>query len=803
MAVSHETKKRIEKYFDNSRSAPLFVAVDSEGIVKDFSGQINFAPNANKIRLCEFFKGDDRPDLSLVRYELNRRFRENDHYRAILLGLGEYLAFRGAAEAERELRAFYDLRLLNNAKLLVPLRCVANVLQKICRRDPRFQSVCILDAKNSQETLNLEIVSPKITLPVEKGNKLLCRSNEAGKPVRETVAANFNELVKKFGLGVKNVCAQTAQQPGDDFLSYVITRVDDVFDVLKGMLRNLDDSFRALGTEEQWSSLYEELVKAGSFEKVLEKFDVPQDPDEALLERLPTTDFQGWLWFLELKRRAAANLIPARRAYLLFVLNSTDRFEEFRKRLLHAILETPGDSPMFRAFYNERKKLLKLFDRDEIGKFIRANRTDKTMTLRRLTDATEPERREIVSFVAQNGWNVDDIRNVYPCLADYLAPFVFHAWDDASTERFTQYFERYRKQKLANKLEPDFKEEVEQLAFDGYCNLLPTRDAAVDELNKECKEGKKITLLWVDALGAEFVPFIAQLCQQHRLACDVTLARANLPTITSQNRQFYEDWDGERDMTKELDETKHKEKGGFNYQKTPLPIHLERELEIVRNTIKEAEARLNGGAEKVVIASDHGASRLAVLSGQEEKCDGDARGEHSGRCCPVGSGNVPKNVPGLMYEESWYVFANYTRFPHSRKANVEVHGGATLEEVVVPVIVVAKKGLNGPGKIEFTSANVKKGSSSSPTTLELFAENGLVCPELEISINGTLVRRAGARKDDERFSFAFPELKKLGVYAAKVYDNGRSVADLKFKLISGASAINSDFEDKFKDELDY
>lgn len=37
-------------------------------------------------------------------------------------------------------------------------------------------------------------------------------------------------------------------------------------------------------------------------------------------------------------------------------------------------------------------------------------------------------------------------------------------------------------------------------------------------------------------------------------------------------------------------------------------------------------------------------------------------------------------------ENGFIVLANYGRFRGSRAANVEVHGGASLEEVVVPVI---------------------------------------------------------------------------------------------------------------------
>ena len=59
-------------------------------------------------------------------------------------------------------------------------------------------------------------------------------------------------------------------------------------------------------------------------------------------------------------------------------------------------------------------------------------------------------------------------------------------------------------------------------------------------------------------------------------------------------------------------------------------------------------------------------------------------GEHSGRCCLI---NEMDEKPNCAAEENGYwVLANYDRFVGGRLASVEVHGGATLEEILVPVI---------------------------------------------------------------------------------------------------------------------
>ena len=44
-----------------------------------------------------------------------------------------------------------------------------------------------------------------------------------------------------------------------------------------------------------------------------------------------------------------------------------------------------------------------------------------------------------------------------------------------------------------------------------------------------------------------------------------------------------------------------------------------------------------------------------------------------------------------VYENGFAILANYDRFKGGRPANVEVHGGATLEETVVPIIELTLK----------------------------------------------------------------------------------------------------------------
>lgn len=790
MALSPKLKDYVKTYFENSSSTPLFAAVDSDAIAHDFSGNAKFMQDAEKLFVDDFFEEDDRPNLGALRDELNRRFAEKENYHVILLGVGEYLAFRGAREAEMELRSFYDVKLFNGGKLMLPLRCVTNILQKIADRNDKFRNACQFNKTLDASTLRVGLVSPSLSLRETPGNKnkRFTSVDSNGVRVEKEVLPNFKELMRRLALGAMEVYAQTRQKPGSDYRSYSFDYIENNFSILLGMEKLFTAADKELGTSEQWQKLTDAVSKAGSFDQVCDKNDVPQTEDD-LYHRFPQKDFKGWLYFLRLKQRLTRGLIPAG-SYLEYVLQRTSNVDDLRSNLLNALLEIEVEDRRFERFYNDRLRILRNFKKTEMDGFVRANRRDPHTALERLSATTEPERREIITHVAQHGWKLETLERIYPALAQYLAPCVVPGVNQEMTERLTNYFARYREQKLANHIDDSFRQEVEELADKGYYLALTSRDAVVDKLYQESLKGTKTTLLWLDALGVEFVPYIERLCAANDLVCRVQVARANIPTITSENRSFYDNWTGEREADKELDETKHKEKGGFDYEKTPYPIHLERELEIVKRTIEIAAARLDGGADRVVVASDHGASRLAVISGQEEKCDGDARGQHSGRCCPVGAGDVPENVPGLLTDENWHVFANYTRFPHSRKANVEVHGGATLEEVVVPVVVISKRSENARGKIEFMNPVVKKGTSRNPAALEVFAETGLNNPALEIIMDGAPVRFEGERLDDNHFRFVIQQIRKTGEYTAKVVDDEEIVATLTFELKAGGGRLN-------------
>ncbi|MBI4321250.1 MAG: BREX-4 system phosphatase PglZ [Chloroflexi bacterium] len=398
----------------------------------------------------------------------------------------------------------------------------------------------------------------------------------------------------------------------------------------------------------------------------------------------------------------------------------------------------------------------------------------------KLTDGTRAEREEIIAWLSQNGL-IPQLESIYPVLAAYLKKYVFRCPELA--DLLTEYFEAYKKQKLSNVIEPEFLEKVDELARSRKFNRLPTRNEIMDGV-----DNSDTLLYWLDALGVEYLGLIEALVQKRGLSVRVNIARAELPTITSINRDFFDAWQGRKEKNDELDDTKHSDAGGYNFIDKELPIHLAKELDILAAMIDKAATELAlRRCKRFLIVSDHGASRLAVLRRKEEKYDTDTTGEHSGRCCKLFQ---PYNLPFAAKENGYLVLADYGRFKGSRAANVEVHGGASLEEVVVPVIELSLKDGNVTVKLvdEAVTVDFRTG-----TEIKLFLNSPV--QNVSVVLNG--MRYSASQIDANHYSVKLPDTKRAGDYPADVYAGDNLIGKIMIKAQGKSGKVNDAFDDLF------
>ncbi len=282
----------------------------------------------------------------------------------------------------------------------------------------------------------------------------------------------------------------------------------------------------------------------------------------------------------------------------------------------------------------------------------------------------------------------------------------------------------------------------------------------------------KTLLIFLDAMGVEFLGYIKELCAELKLRFVPSIARANLPTITSANKEFYDDWQGNKETPiKGIDDLKHHPEQGYDFNNSPYPIHLSEELEVVREALERAKTKLSSGEyRKVIIASDHGASRLAVISPDMQIDSGACESKSSGRYC---QGDSVPSAENIATEGEYAIVADYSRFKGSRAASVEVHGGATLEEIVVPIIELTLADSNIQVALE--NCGIEISYKKVPELILIITPD---CDAVTASVGSVIYK---AEKLENKV--VMPDLKK-GTYTLDVFENQNKIASKEFTIKS-------------------
>ncbi len=707
----------------------------------------------NFIRISSFCRDDDKiPDIDGLLSFIEENDANAVGKKFVVTGLGEFLALRGTDEAIRTLSRFKDIS-FNGVKVILLLRGLASLITRL-ETDLRFDDRKYYVIDRAECDFSFTLVAPSVNLSALTGFKAMLEELEKG--INGSIV-----VITTISLG-KAI--------------FTVHQINNAYEGIKYTIQKFELS-RSCGTDNRWMELLTELNQSGkSLDAVFEKNGLGNNLESDFYTHVAGSEYRSWICFIYLKSKA--DIIQ--NSYLRFVLDKTNRFEDFIGNILNAIIEIPHTDKRFPTFYQERKALVEKFPESDIADFVVNNRQFVTESIYKLTDNTRSEREEIIAWLSKNGL-VSQLDSIYPALAAYLKKYIFKC--DELADLLTDYFETYKLQKLSNQLKPEFLKMVDDLALSRLFNRLPTRDEIIDSMDK-----KETYLYWLDALGVEYLSLIESLVQKRGLSVHISITRAALPTITSINKGFFDSWQGHKDKNEELDDTKHSEKGGYNFTDNELPIHLAKELDIIIDMINKAATELTlRHCKRFLIVSDHGASRLAVLRRKDEKYDTDTSGEYSGRCCKLFQ---PYDLPYAAEENGYLVLADYGRFKGSRAANVEVHGGASFEEVVVPVIELSLKNGNVIVKLvdETVIVDFRNG-----TEIKLFFNSSV--QEVSVVLNGK--HYPAIRTDGNHYTVKLPDTKRAGNYSADVYTGDNLIGGIMFYAQGRTGKINDVFDDLF------
>ena len=528
------------------------------------------------------------------------------------------------------------------------------------------------------------------------------------------------------------------------------------FPVLKG---DLEESW---GTKEDWERFAQEWKECLSWGALAEKHFGIDAHFSAILEREyeQADTYETWLYWLLLKVQGASE-----DAYLSYALGKSRHWRDLWEHIFLSLSSLSFQMREFEKYCEGRKRLLEgqAIPATWVSEYQDAIAQKGRDAIWYLFAGTAWEEKMLFQCLADYDYTKEEVMGVlkthFPDLFAYMKSFTF-TMHQKVPERLvpllTKYFDDYKWQKLMNHLTPDFKAQVNTLAEHRVYNQFPIRSLALSQMKKE-----NTMMYFVDALGVEYLSYISEKCKTYGLLLSIQVVHGELPSITSQNTEFMN-----ADVTniKDLDALKH-ESQTYNYEKQKIPLHLVAELKVIDGVLQTIrDGLLTKEMKSAIIISDHGATRLAVLNGEEYGAEfivGESKGQHSGRCCQV---EEDPGIPFAAYENGYAVLANYMRFKGSRKADVEVHGGATLEETLVPLLQISLKPKDP--MVEFQPALVQLRKKEVG---ELLLVTNFDMADPYIIVNGKIYR-GKLDTHRRRAIIPLPDMKRTHDYMADIYD---------------------------------
>lgn len=284
------------------------------------------------------------------------------------------------------------------------------------------------------------------------------------------------------------------------------------------------------------------------------------------------------------------------------------------------------------------------------------------------------EKSLVLKLYQDNLIELDDVKDVFPALSSYLgyskSPYVF-----AQNSWISDYLYEYKYAKIKNLASDAFKIKIRDNAakfFDWYyANNLVNPIALVK------KDIDYDVMIVMDGVGAEYLDYLASKIQFMNLNLLYSnVGKCELPSITSINKEILKGYCSEW-ITDFDSQIIH---GEFYDPSATLP----KALSMLDELLQRIALKYRG--KRIAISADHGSTVIGRIIDTNKKYNFDS--EHEGRCCEVDK-KYYDCEDYVCYEatngKKWLLSTREQSLKDKPKR--EAHGGASVEEVVVPVII--------------------------------------------------------------------------------------------------------------------
>jgi len=395
---------------------------------------------------------------------------------------------------------------------------------------------------------------------------------------------------------------------------------------------------------------------------------------------------------------------------------------------------------------------------------------DPLFKLQVLTGLTVKEKEEAIlaaGELLEHGSSISEIlpylHRAYPALALYLAPI--------EDESLRKYLEIFNKCRVMNKRTQELDDISEVLNEGDAIFQFELRDKFLEQIR-----ASSVHEIWVDALGLQWMPFIKEYLKKYgnHVEAKIQIARANLPSVTEFNRN----WAQDAELIRELDQAGH----SYNHK---YPRSIVNEIDIVENALKASLESVRRG-QAVLITSDHGATPYGFTKGSSVSIPEGGEVHKWGRCSKVFSitDEIASNR-NWIEENRWLCLRGHNRFETGSGTNPDclVHGGASLEEVLVPVVQIWMKKPKLKGQVRITvdkpEAKMDAGGNARLLNVAVSPDPG----ELSMRTKDNQVF-LGTRRKEGVYDFKMSPI-RLGAYEVVFESQGQIIGKATIRVITG------------------
>ncbi len=751
--------EQLESYLQSEAQHPAinpvrFINVDSMEMWVKVKAYLSTLSHQSLL-LSNYCEDDDTaPNLTRLKFKIR-----TSSSLSLVAPLSEYLRINNLIAKKTIddiLRANYENNSSGKLRIYIPLYRMKDILKGI-DLDPRQKNCILYLDTNADSDYSLTIVQGDLDVSIQ-GNQT--------RGYKEYLMYWEQNPDKPVIFHTKN-----AIQYRDIVFADDVTVIVSAYDLLRYHYHMPADIKQEFGVESQWKELSQGYSQTHSLEGaicyLLPAYQFSDNLFEAWSEYTPLKRWLLWLW--------AKYKQPA--GYLGRIVDESlniDGFIELVHRGIISLLRLENIDQMT----NQRRKLIEEMKLIPSHAFLETVASlepfDQIMCL---TDFTQQEKRMILlaytkcrpSIMAKNA-----LKAAYPDAYYYLAEAEF------PNDRINNYFSIYRELKLANEISDSFLMEVNDIAKENCALLweLEARNVLVDKLYDS-----DTAILFVDALGGEYFPILQHIFRDSGIYdLDGYFGRCNFPSTTEFNTDFLDD--GRHHMKfYELDKLKHSSSVDY-------PENIIAEFRLLHE-IKEKVDELLQKYSSVVLTSDHGTSRMAVLYRNQapvHQCKETAQLEKYGRYC-IDTSNDYSNFDGCFHYNEYWIFANYSRFAEKGAPRCETHGGASLEEMVVPVIRIGKSisttSQRTPIEITVLTPIINVGTSKSAIVSFKLSKDFS-------SVNATIAnQRIPCEFSNGVYKFIFVA-RSSGQFTVKLVSSGSVLGEFPIEIVKGISKSEFD-----------